>query len=65
VTNLLANTAWPSISDAPLVLVPLGSAEQYGPHLPVDTDSVIVNAVALGIVKRIHDARPPGRVATA
>ncbi|MFN5650364.1 MAG: creatininase family protein, partial [Actinomycetes bacterium] len=28
-----------------LVVVPLGSWEQHGPHLPPDTDSVIISAV--------------------
>lgn len=35
--------------EAPLVLVPTGSTEQHGPHLPLDTDSVIATAVARGV----------------
>ncbi len=31
---------------APTVLVPLGSTEQHGPHLPLDTDTRIASAVA-------------------
>lgn len=31
-----------------LVLVPVGSLEQHGPHLPLDTDTVIAVAVAEG-----------------
>ncbi|MFD8340144.1 mycofactocin biosynthesis peptidyl-dipeptidase MftE [Streptomyces solisilvae] len=42
----LARTVWPSITPKPLVLVPIGSTEQHGPHLPLDTDSVIARAVA-------------------
>ncbi|MGQ0840186.1 mycofactocin biosynthesis peptidyl-dipeptidase MftE [Actinokineospora sp.] len=30
----------------PIVLLPLGSCEQHGPHLPVDTDAAIATAVA-------------------
>ncbi|MDY7106139.1 MAG: mycofactocin biosynthesis peptidyl-dipeptidase MftE [Actinomycetota bacterium] len=30
----------------PIVLVPLGSLEQHGPHLPLDTDTTIAVAVA-------------------
>lgn len=34
------------VSGDALVIVPLGSCEQHGPHLPLDTDSVIAQAVA-------------------
>lgn len=37
----------------PLVVVPLGSYEQHGPHLPSTTDSVIINAV----VRRATEGR--------
>lgn len=33
-----------------LVVVPLGSWEQHGPHLPSDTDSVIISAVVAAAV---------------
>ncbi|MEU8802904.1 mycofactocin biosynthesis peptidyl-dipeptidase MftE [Spirillospora sp. NPDC048819] len=42
----LAGAAWPDVGAAPLVLVPLGSTEQHGPHLPLSTDTVIAQAVA-------------------
>ncbi|WP_167043349.1 mycofactocin biosynthesis peptidyl-dipeptidase MftE [Salinibacterium sp. ZJ454] len=42
----LAQSTWMSLSTRPLVLVPVGSTEQHGPHLPVDTDCVIARAVA-------------------
>lgn len=42
----LADTSWPDIPDDALVLVPLGSTEQHGPHLPLSTDTVIARAVA-------------------
>lgn len=42
----LARTTWPAVPPKPLVLVPVGSTEQHGPHLPLDTDSVIARAVA-------------------
>lgn len=54
-TKLLADTAWPAISDAPIVLVPLGSTEQHGPHLPVATDSTIAATVALGAAERYRE----------
>ena len=42
----LAHTAWPDLPSDALVLLPIGSTEQHGPHLPLDTDSVIAEAVA-------------------
>jgi len=35
-------------SGAELVLVPVGSIEQHGPHLPLHTDTVIAEAIARG-----------------
>ncbi|WP_131761964.1 mycofactocin biosynthesis peptidyl-dipeptidase MftE, partial [Actinomadura fibrosa] len=45
-TRDLAGSAWPDIPADPLVLVPVGSTEQHGPHLPLSTDTVIAQAVA-------------------
>lgn len=42
----LADAAWPEIGERPTVLVPVGSIEQHGPHLPMDTDTTIAVAVA-------------------
>lgn len=42
----LAHTAWPDVPSDVLVLLPIGSTEQHGRHLPLDTDSVIAEAVA-------------------
>jgi len=42
----LEGKAWPSLQERPTLLVPLGSTEQHGPHLPVGTDTVIAVAVA-------------------
>lgn len=38
---------------ASLVLVPVGSLEQHGPHLPLGTDAVIAEAVACGVARRL------------
>jgi hypothetical protein len=46
VSILLADAVWPQVPARPLVLVPLGSLEQHGPHLPLDTDAAIADAVA-------------------
>ena len=42
----LADAVWPEILDAPLLVVPLGSVEQHGAHLPLTTDTAIACAVA-------------------
>lgn len=44
--QVLAAATSPSLPGAPTVLVPVGSTEQHGPHLPLDTDTVIAVAVA-------------------
>src|SRR5512144_965995 len=41
----LGDAPWPDVRDA-VLLVPLGSLEQHGPHLPLDTDTRIAVAVA-------------------
>ncbi|MEZ7004320.1 mycofactocin biosynthesis peptidyl-dipeptidase MftE [Streptomyces sp. AD55] len=42
----LGRSAWTEVPDGALVLVPLGSTEQHGPHLPLNTDSVIARHLA-------------------
>lgn len=42
----LTSATSPSLPPLPTVLVPVGSVEQHGPHLPLDTDTVIATAVA-------------------
>jgi mycofactocin precursor peptide peptidase len=46
VTHALATATAATVPEAAVVLVPVGSVEQHGPHLPLDTDSVIADAVA-------------------
>ncbi len=65
VTNILAHRTWPSIVDGSWVLVPTGSTEQHGPHLPFDTDSVIAEAVAVGAADRIRRTAAAGSVLVA
>lgn len=36
----------------PVVLIPVGAYEQHGPHLAMNTDAVIADAVCRGIVER-------------
>jgi len=53
VTNL-PDLSWTEVDRAPrrVVVVPLGSLEQHGPHLPLDTDTCIAVAVSRGAAAR-------------
>ena len=52
----LSATTWPeAVSFAPThatLLVPVGSTEQHGPHLPLTTDTEIAEAVVAGALTR-------------
>jgi mycofactocin precursor peptide peptidase len=39
------------------VIIPVGSTEQHGPHLPLDTDTRIATAVARGAAQRLAGGR--------
>jgi mycofactocin system creatininase family protein len=52
----LAGAVWPDIAGSPLVVVPLGSVEQHGHHLPLGTDTLVACAVAKAAVPRLHGA---------
>jgi mycofactocin system creatininase family protein len=44
------------LSSSPTVVIPVGSIEQHGPHLPLDTDTRIATAVARVVAMRLaHD----------
>jgi creatinine amidohydrolase len=61
----LGPAVWPAITGG-LLLVPLGSCEQHGPHLPLDTDTRIAVAVARGVAaQRVPAGQPPIVVAPA
>ncbi|MCS5719951.1 mycofactocin biosynthesis peptidyl-dipeptidase MftE [Herbiconiux sp. CPCC 205763] len=55
--------SWPSVPPGATVLLPIGSTEQHGPHLPFDTDSVIARAVASVVGERMRSAGDPVVVA--
>lgn len=51
----LADATWPIVGDQAWLLVPVGSLEQHGPHLPLDTDATIAQAVAQGVAQELLD----------
>ena len=52
---LLANLTWTDVDTGRrTVLVPVGSTEQHGPHLPLGTDTLVASVVAAAL----HDADP-------
>ena len=54
----LAGATWPQVEASggrTVLAVPLGSLEQHGPHLPLDTDTRIATAVAAGLATRRRD----------
>lgn len=50
---------------SPVVLVPLGSTEQHGPHLPLDTDTTVAVAVAEALAGRLREEGTDAVVAPA
>jgi mycofactocin precursor peptide peptidase len=49
----LALATWTELPERPLVLVPIGSTEQHGPHLPLETDTLVATAVARAVAVRL------------
>jgi len=52
----LATATWPDLPASPLVVVPLGSVEQHGHHLPLSTDTVVAVAVAEAVAPALDGA---------
>lgn len=50
----LGGATWTDL-DHPIVVVPVGSCEQHGPHLPIETDTIIANALASDLAERRED----------
>jgi creatinine amidohydrolase len=59
----LAHLTWPEarelIADNPLVILPVGSTEAHGPHLPLDVDSHQVGHVAELVAERTNSLVAP------
>lgn len=54
-TTDLVDTPWPAVPAGLTVLVPVGSTEQHGPHLPFDVDTLIARAVCVEAARRSGD----------
>jgi len=58
--NELGDLTWPEVAtDRPVLVGPLGSLEQHGPHLPLDADTRIAVAVAKSIAGGQAVMAPP------
>src|SRR5215510_3926575 len=44
------------VRDSSILCLPLGSIEQHGPHLPLDTDVVVAEGVTRRVVARWGDS---------
>jgi creatinine amidohydrolase len=57
----LGGQTWPEVAARPpsLLVVPSGSVEQHGPHLPLDTDTRIAAAVAGEVANRVSGVVAP------
>jgi creatinine amidohydrolase len=53
----LSDRTWQEIGDGPppILLVPLGSTEQHGPHLPLGTDTYVAEALARALAQARAD----------
>jgi len=58
----LGDLSWPQIKEAieknTVVLVPVGTVEEHGRHLPVSTDSVIATEIARRTAEKVKDELP-------
>jgi mycofactocin system creatininase family protein len=62
----LSTAISPELADEAITLfTPLGSTEQHGPHLPLDTDTRIANAVATAAAGELAADTGDGRTALA
>jgi mycofactocin precursor peptide peptidase len=54
-SELASSTSRQLQSKSPALIIPVGSVEQHGPHLPLDTDTRIATAVARSVAGRLAD----------
>jgi len=61
-TNLMANLTWKEYKyrvQRDILILPIGSTEQHGPHLPLGVDAMIGNQLALLLADRIESVVAP------
>lgn len=51
----LASLRWPDVPQRSVLSVPTGSCEQHGPHLPLDTDTLVAVALAHALAEARAD----------
>ncbi|MEW6523321.1 MAG: creatininase family protein [Bacillota bacterium] len=55
-SSILAHLSWPqakqALAEGRVVVVPIGSTEQHGPHLPVGTDFMVAETIAHQVARR-------------
>ncbi|WP_028659287.1 mycofactocin biosynthesis peptidyl-dipeptidase MftE [Nocardioides insulae] len=56
---ILRDATWSGASAVRTVVVPVGALEQHGPHLPLDTDAVIAEAVAARVAGHLEACLAP------
>ena len=52
-TELATSTSRQLQGTSPALIIPVGSVEQHGPHLPLDTDTQIATTVARSVAQRL------------
>jgi mycofactocin system creatininase family protein len=59
--SALGESTWRTVARSrPLLAVPLGSCEQHGPHLPLDTDTRIASSLASTLAAALTDGGNEG-----
>lgn len=55
----LMDMTWQEVKGKERVIVPIGSIEQHGPHLPLNTDTLIAEGVSKEIASRLNAVIAP------
>jgi creatinine amidohydrolase len=59
--SLITEMSWTEIDEAcqerPVAILPVGSTQAHGPHLPVSTDTIVATEVSLRAVAKLREKR--------